>query len=606
MKWTDEEIDKLFQKGTDKVSFEYKPEYWEEFHASLPSSTSVSDLTDGDLDALFQESTKKSSFEYKPEYFEEFSASLPVENGIADLSDEELDSMFQEDANNSSFEYKPEYFKEFTTSLPVSDSVADLTDNKLDELFKESAKKSSINYKPEFWEEFSGSLPIIVPTEEITDSEVDELYKESVEDLSFEYKQSYWNEMLAMLKRRRRPDFLWFGFSGMFAAIIIYGIVTQQTPIGFDFDMETVSLEQTGTNTDRNTTSNTVNNNVNRIDNYITENPIESQVSNGKPVNYNAIETGNTPNGNQLGENKNPSIEGSNHTTAPENNLIANNTNGGKNNTLEIPTNTLQDVASEKLKTLAPELDSRSFKLDDFIEEVQAFRLNPLSLSSYPLSGDSLIPYPSNARNISTIGLYVQGIGGISQSSITPSEFLSNSYGIGAGIQVNRNNWSFGIGSNILIENYKDLHLTRTAKFYGFGSDYYKFDLFYKKLYVAELDLSIGYNLNRHQFKVGVRPSYTFSSKVNIAETSITNSKGLSSTETESRTGLYGFMDGIYQWGVKPTIGYAYNFRSDWTLGMNISTELMQSINEDFINGINNNLPFDGQLYIRKTFNLRK
>ncbi len=74
----------------------------------------------------------------------------------------------------------------------------------------------------------------------------------------------------------------------------------------------------------------------------------------------------------------------------------------------------------------------------------------------------------------------------------------------------------------------------------------------------------------------------------------------------EKRTSVYGFMEGVNRFGVKPMIGYAYYFKGNWTLGANLGVELLPAINEEFINGTNNRAPLDGQLYIRKNFNIRK
>jgi hypothetical protein len=85
----------------------------------------------------------------------------------------------------------------------------------------------------------------------------------------------------------------------------------------------------------------------------------------------------------------------------------------------------------------------------------------------------------------------------------------------------------------------------------------------------------------------------------------MTSGQGQTLASNEERRSVYGFMEGIKQWGVKPSVGYAYTFPRDWTVGMTVGTEILPSINEDFINGVNNRLPIDGQLYLRKTLNLK-
>lgn len=514
-------------------------------------------------------------------------------------TDENIDKLFQDGAEKLSFDYKPEYWEEFSASLPPSAPSPDLTDEELDNLFKESASKSSFSYKPEYWEEFSASLPIIVPTEEVNDAEVDELYRSSVRQLSFKYKHSYWEEMAAIIQRRRRPDFLWFGFSGVFATAIVFAMFNRTPEVE-----HSLNLVQNSSNTPK-----TIVSSVSGTNNSSPSNDLS-----GNAVNVSQNETGDRKSNAAFNN-----TSASNHVTNSEQ-IASNNATTNSGNTNNINPNTSNIVSTDNsvaeetisvkpLKALRPSLltgitPATKYSIASKEEVEITERLRALEISTENPWNAGLMP--PHVYNRSTLGIYVQGIGGVSQSSITPSEHHSYSYGIGAGVLINRDNWTFGLGSNLLLENYKDLHLTRTAKVYGFGSDLYKFDLHYQQLYVAELDLSAAYNLGRHQVRIGVRPSYTFSSRVNIAETSISSKNGETIENEEQRTSVYGFMNGVQQFGIKPMIGYGYNFRSNWSIGVNLSTELMPSIDEDFINGENNVLPFDGQLYIRKTFNLRK
>jgi hypothetical protein len=65
-------------------------------------------------------------------------------------------------------------------------------------------------------------------------------------------------------------------------------------------------------------------------------------------------------------------------------------------------------------------------------------------------------------------------------------------------------------------------------------------------------------------------------------------------------------MDGLKRFGLKPMIGYSWSVMPGMELGVNVGIQVMPQINEDFINGINNKLPIDGQVYFRKTIDFRK
>ena len=521
-------------------------------------------------------------------------------------TDENIDKLFQDGAEKLSFDYKPEYWEEFSTSLPSPAPSPDLTDEELDQLFQESASKSSFDYKPEYWEEFSASLPVIVPTEEVNDVEVDELYRSSVRQLSFKYKHSYWEEMAAIIqRRRRRPDFLWFGFSGVFATVILVAMFNRTPEVENNINLVESTETQTPATLTASTSASSNASNSNAVNTgNISNSQNDVDIASNSVGSNNSNRTNSTPNTVQNSVN-NQNIANSNTNNGANviNNPIPSN-NTGTNNAIPAGTNNIKPLKALRPSILTGIAPQERYSIRSKENQELSERLSALEISTEnPWTGGLM---HGNVRNRSTFGIYVQGIGGISQSTITPSEYHSYSYGIGAGMLINRDNWTFGIGSNVLVENYKDLHLTRTAKVYGFGSELYKFDLHYQQLYVAELDLSAGYNFGAHQLRFGIRPSYTFSSRVNIAETSVSSKDGETIENEEQRTSVYGFMSGVRQFGLKPMIGYGYNFRSNWAIGVNLSTELMPSIDEAFINGVNNTLPLDGQLYIRKTFNLRK
>lgn len=502
-------------------------------------------------------------------------------------TDNDIDKLFQDSAGKASFEYNPEFWEEFSASLPVSASVSNMTDAEVDALFKADAEKNAFTYKPEYWNDFTASLPLILPTEEVTDAEVDELYRESSRQLSFKYKHSYWEEMAAMLRSRRRPDFLWFGFSGIFAVALIYGILTPQSPLGANFDFVSELTEKMAPSENQALTAQNGSANQEKIEHAGYNTSSNELDGNGTSLKANNTQKKTTINNSDLTNNQQE--------------IIADTKSANGDSQQGTP---LQKKAWMKSFIVTKDIISPKTRESETYDAPS--HLNALSISTEMETG-TLTPWsPPGVRNDAQFSIYAQVIGGISQSSITPSEFMSNSYGIGAGVVINKRNWTINLGSNVLVENYNDLLLTRSAKVYGFGSDLYRFDLHYKHLFVTELDLSLGYNLGRHRFNVGLRPSFAFSSEVDINETSITSSQGEMIENEEKRTSVYGFMEGVNRFGVKPMIGYAYYFKGNWTLGANLGVELLPAINEEFINGTNNRAPLDGQLYIRKNFNIRK
>ena len=449
----------------------------------------------------------------------------------------------------------------------------------------------------------------------MTDTEVDAMYREEASKLAFVYHPAYWEEMAAMLRRRRRrPEFLWFGLSGIFATAIIAMLFVQQSP----GQLLTPEFAWNGVNSAEQNANNVASNGSNGLENNVFQNSNDLQngtvasnaVLNQAPNDNNQNNTANNGNGNnpQSGNQTNgsPTLVSINPHANP------NNTQGTPRLNRVIPTLVITTALNEPSRltngTAASNASDEETTANDIaLNPLSAKSLGTLSTLNNELAEVEEFPGLRPYKRAPLTSFYVQGVGGISESLITPSDAFGTSYGIGAGIMAHKRNWTFNIGSNVVIENYSDLELTRVAKQYvHFSSTESRQDLQYRNLYSVELDLGVGYNFGRHQVHMGIRPSYTYNARVDYSETNIYNSQGEMIETSDSRQGQYGYLGALQLWGLKPTIGYGYSFPSNWSIGLNIGTELRQSINEEFISGVNNRLPLDGQLYIRKTLNFKK
>ena len=120
------------------------------------------------------------------------------------------------------------------------------------------------------------------------------------------------------------------------------------------------------------------------------------------------------------------------------------------------------------------------------------------------------------------------------------------------------------------------------------------------------MPISLGYNFGRHNLNLGVRPSLIIGAQTQfqafedeqLLRTSQIN--GLIEEEINGEN-----VRALMRFGVKPTLGYSYRI-NNWTIGANVGVQLMQSVNEDLIDGFNNQFPVDGQIYLRRTIRLRR
>jgi hypothetical protein len=65
-------------------------------------------------------------------------------------------------------------------------------------------------------------------------------------------------------------------------------------------------------------------------------------------------------------------------------------------------------------------------------------------------------------------------------------------------------------------------------------------------------------------------------------------------------------MDGLNRFGIKPMLGYSVNLSHGMILGINVGAQVVQTVNEEFVNGQNSQLPIDGQIYLRKSIRFGK
>ena len=622
MSLTDKDIDNLYSASAEGLSFEYNENYWEEFNSQL-SDTQETSLSDSEIDSMYAASAAGLGFDYNENYWDEFNSQLP-ETKEASLSDAEIDSMYAASAAGLGMDYKPEYWNEFNSSLPDALPKEEvLSDEAIDSLYAASAASLAFDYAPKYWSDFNESF---TGDAVLSDSGIDNLYQESSEDLSFNYQPSYWEEFKRRLRRRRRPDFLWFAtaysFVGVMGVMLFMndGGVLESSQLMADTARVGNSIPSTGTSDTR--ANNLVNPGKNGISTEAINN-IEAKAENGTHINGS-----NNPSAGQQGNpvpvnvNVQPGLTVITEPLDPTQLMnptlpvvvmiepidpidpadplvtepIRPETNGGINPVVELVST---ESPEERLAVVERE------RIDLTGRPSTLFALNTPDKTLQILSPAPPVPNFAMPSRAFVIG-YAQAFGGLSQSLVTPSVQNSYSYGVGVGIEVHKKNLTYTFGLNAILENHNDLVLNRIVNIYGQGRQDFKFTIDYQQMYKLESYLGLGYNLGRHNLNVGVRPSFVVSSKVRIEEIGTSSTEFASGNDYDESRYVYGFMDGIYRFGLKPTIGYSFNLTSSLKLGGTVGIEVMPSINENFVNGMSNRLPFDGQLYIRKTFSFKK
>lgn len=433
-----------------------------------------------------------------------------------------------------------------------------------------------------------------------TDKEMDKLFQKEAGKQSFEYKDAYWKEMEAMLPSAKKGDVLWFLTSGIFVALLFvtpFLGVLNETRTAEVLAMEAGNAEG---NTETKIASQVESTQVMIAENKATDTKgsevVEATLTDDKTLNSLSNTEGersNTAPVKSKSNNKKNSLDSSTPVILADShadlNLVDRKTNHNIVDSKHIELN--NQVTKESTLTSAIDKKEELEQID--VESLNTRDVSLLdqstSLGLQDITYDLSLPWSSS--------FYIEANAGLSQSLITPSDNNSYSFGAGVGTQFRKGRLVFTTGVNVIWSHHKDLQLTRQAKIYGFGSEVVQSHINFSELYTLEANLNVGYSFGRHNLNVGVRPSYVVGSKVKVSQ----------STELDggNRT-YYGFMDGINRLGVKPSIGYGFDLTSKLTVGVNLSTQMMSSVNEEFINGVNKKFPIDGQIYLRKTLRLRK
>ncbi len=386
-----------------------------------------------------------------------------------------------------------------------------------------------------------------------TDKEIDELFQNAAkEKQSFVYKGEYWSEMESLLPEQKTGrDLLWIVSSMIFGTVLIGAMF--RTP-GIDKSENELFSK----------------NSVHKTDLLGKVNEQEpSKESDFTPFNYVGTNTNGTPKEKEV-------------------------------------------LSKDKSEILLPVIEyAQSSKTDkpQFVstpdisvgtENYVVTSLETLRYSTIDYNTSELLSLQQAIASTSH-AFYLQSVVGASQSLLQPSAAVSGSFGIGTGYALRKGNLIFNGGVNVIISNQSDLYLTRTAKVYGFGSSFYTYNFNYRQLFELEGNIELGYQMNRSEFKFGIRPSYLLSAKVNISSDS-DNAQDIMSEEKQ----VYSFTDGLQRFGLRPTLGYAFHLKPDLELGLNVGVQLMTKVDPNYIQGDPRKFAIDGQLYLRKNLSWNK
>ncbi|MFK7786690.1 MAG: hypothetical protein AB8B56_16345 [Crocinitomicaceae bacterium] len=456
-----------------------------------------------------------------------------------------------------------------------------------------------------------------------TDEEIDKLFKDGAGNQSFEYDASYFNEMEAALPvNGKGKDFLWMGTALVFIAVLTTGyFVNNANNTSFNTTNDQLANLELNTTDNTDTENNsieistedqTVSNNGTELTDLNGElstvenaasNSTSSALINGNLKNTASSNIESTSKGQQNGPLNSMYNLATRNVSASRNQNVNQSTTVNSNGVQTQPNDQSEKSNLSKLRTDIEANGKKQFAHAPITASLEVNDANQLDQGLNRNVAPSSMP-PVLAELHPKSVLYFELNAGMSQSLITPSELMSKSFGGGVGVETYLGNFNLTTGLNFKASYHDDLDLVRSGKVYGFGSEEgaNRYDI--QRIYSIEMPIMLGYSHGQHNFNVGVRPSLVVGTR-----TEYKAYENQTLLRTEIRNGLIeAKVDGetypaLKRFGVKPTIGYAYRMKQ-WTIGANLGVQLMQSVNEQVMDGFNNQLPIDGQIYLRRTIRL--
>lgn len=436
-----------------------------------------------------------------------------------------------------------------------------------------------------------------------TDEEIDKLFQDGAKAQSFEYDNAYFTEMeaAALPVNKKGKDFLWMGTALLFIAVLTTGYFVNETNDnvlnGTNDQLAKLELNNGNAVDSKSSMKDQQSTNMQVLEqqdiestNLTSEEGVDAATANANSTDY--PNNGGTPSQKEGGSKSKKNTDAGENTTKAKTLAVT-----GSSGTKVIEE---QDPKIKQLINLRADTKINNQRQLDVLRVpiTAGLMINPPKELDQVV-GSSLIPnaLPALSDLRAKPVFYVELNAGVSQSLITPSEYVFTSYGGGFGVESYLGNFNLTTGLNFKLSEHNDLFFTRSAKFYGFGSTLETDTYDYRKVYTIELPISLGYNFGNHNLNIGVRPSILIGAKV--------KHQSFENEELTRSEELYGLAGGLTRYGLKPTFGYSYHMNK-WTIGANIGVQLMQSIDEDFIDGFNNRFPVDGQIYLRRTIRLRK
>ena len=417
----------------------------------------------------------------------------------------------------------------------------------------------------------------------LEDDKIDKLFQDASKNLSADFKEEYWEQFEAMLpdKKKRRFPFIWFT-SGL-------SIIALSLSFFFGTDDKDAAQKE----------------NFSTI--ASTENSRKQSATSHKNTEY--LKSSHTTSTKLPAEKTLSKNKVSSNTIDPEKNTYQ---------TINVTSKrTLEKYVREQIEPIIGQYKEFNKSKIDVADKLAIIAENKsilavdknkiVQVDKMPFLRFPKVSQPHSILNtqqmphaIKKLKFYTEISGKMGQSIIINTSLgsnLSKGFGLGAGFSYSTKDWSFTGGISTNFTSLDNLYVRERVKVYGLGVTNYDNEIKFKQLYNIEIPFAAGIIKNKHLVQLGISPTYIVSSKIDYASSVGDNVVISAST--------YGYKKGLYNWGLKPSIGYLYSLTSSIQIGGSIQMQLFNLIESNRFEGMQTRNPISGQFYIRKSIFIR-
>ncbi len=438
-----------------------------------------------------------------------------------------------------------------------------------------------------------------------TEDNFNEFLKQKVEESRFEYNEAYWlkaEKLIENAQPKRKP--FWFGFGwGALSLAIVGGLAALVLNLNQDKNqsVQTAQISQAGLMIDAETQES----NAQKTLAVITESDLNSDADQSQSENTMAVKVAVS---NQSNSNASAS---KNNQSGLKNSIVHRNVNGKSkqsdasitaslNNRSEGNFSQVKNLSMPKL----PESTITENEEDDVAEDHKVITIaEPIIIrAKAPSIKDIDVNIVAACENKNTHEWMFNLLAGVSDSrgfegnTVTSSRIGFGYFGgFRLGYKLDKN-WFVGVQPLMYSRGAVNTSIQTEKTAYDFGANADEFIVKNKALLFAEMPVTIGYRIQRHQISAGTGFEYLVNVKSDVKDFGT----------TDYTPNQWGYTEGFNRFGTIALFNYAFNVYNELWLTMMVQKGFTDLTKADYFTTNSKDKNFNLRIGVQYQFNNQK